>query len=185
MCLFTPLKLKSSNQFGEWVSSDKNIIRMENDTRIARVLGTKTSHVTLTHSLHSAAPLQIKLLPIETIIVQPYTKPLTNAEGAISEIAIVLQGENMVRKNNLVNLNFKLILSLTFERCVIFYLYKYFVLPVRWLELPPRLVENHHELPVHLQIRLHESHDGSSIVARVRNIALFQLVDRCLFINAI
>lgn len=102
MCLFTPLKLMSSNQFGEWVSSDRNIIRMENDTRIGRVLGTKEGHVTLTHSLHPASPLHIKVVPIERIIMVPFTRPLTNAEGAISELALVLEGEDMKRKNNLV-----------------------------------------------------------------------------------
>lgn len=103
MCIFTPLKLKSSNQYGEWISSDKNVIRMENDTRIARVLGTKESFVTLTHSLHPASPLHIKVDPIDRIVMQPYNKPLTNAPGVISEISLVLLGENMERKSNLVN----------------------------------------------------------------------------------
>lgn len=104
MCLFTPLKLKSSNQYGEWISSDKNVIRMENDTRIARVLGTKEAFVTLTHSLHPASPLHIKLSPIDKIIMNPYTRPLTNSHGVISEISLILIGEDMERKNNLVSI---------------------------------------------------------------------------------
>lgn len=102
MCLFTPLKLLSSNQNGEWVSSDKQIIRMENDTRIARVLGTKEAFVTLTHSLHPASPLHIKVTPVVKITMLPYVRPLTNSHGVISEISILLLGEDMERSNNLV-----------------------------------------------------------------------------------
>lgn len=139
MCLFTPLKLKSSNQFGEWISSDKNLIRMENDTRIGRVLGSKESHVTLTHSLHPAAPLQIKVVPIDRINMLPYNRPLTNAHGVISELPLVLEGEEMQRKSNLVN-------SVINVFCL---KYIWYFLVCR-MELSSCFIENHYKLSLHL-----------------------------------
>lgn len=101
--MFTPLKMKASNQFGEWISSDPKLIKMENDTRIGRVLSFREAHVTLTHNLHPASPLHLKLVPLQSISMISNVKPLTNAPGVITEVALLLRGKGMEsRKSNLV-----------------------------------------------------------------------------------
>lgn len=95
--------MKASNQFGDWISSDPKLIKLENDTRIGRVLSFREAHITLTHSLHPASPLHLKLVPLQAIAMISNIKPLTNAPGVITEVALVLKGKGMEsRQSNLV-----------------------------------------------------------------------------------
>ncbi|KAF5275204.1 hypothetical protein FQR65_LT04236 [Abscondita terminalis] len=105
ICLSTPL-VTLDNIPGTWSCSDDSLLKIEKDTGIGRVVSIWTGQVTVGHSLHPSAPIQLNIVSASAIIMLPDdNKVLTNSPGPDPyRIPLVItSGASNGKKNNLIN----------------------------------------------------------------------------------
>ncbi|CAH0550671.1 unnamed protein product [Brassicogethes aeneus] len=104
ICLYAPV-ISEYNSPGQWRSSDSKMVFIQPELDIAFVQN-KEGVVVLTHSLLSASPLQIQVLPISEIeFFMPRNLILTNGElDTVTRIPLVLHSDKSVgmKTNNLI-----------------------------------------------------------------------------------
>lgn len=100
ICFSTPLR-QNDLQSGVWVSTDENIIHVDATTGVAKVVGLKESTVFLQHSLHPAAPVHLKILPVNRIVLYPTTTgDISNSPSIFNIIPLVVEDELSFNKTS-------------------------------------------------------------------------------------
>lgn len=99
VCFKSPLIGKEDE--GDWTVTDVGILN-EHGKGVIIATGVKGGQASVIHSLHTAAPLQIRVNPISEIILDDYTEVLTNAPEKTYKAHVLLQSQHVKRKNNMV-----------------------------------------------------------------------------------
>lgn len=92
---------------GSWSSSDRNLLSIDSETGVGHVEGVRSGSVSIGHSLHPSASLQVQVVPSNQITMLPDSdEPLINSRDApVYKVPLVLSNEqNPSKTNNVVSM---------------------------------------------------------------------------------
>nr|XP_022913052.1 nuclear pore membrane glycoprotein 210 isoform X1 [Onthophagus taurus] len=103
VCMWTPVNAAAP---GVWTSSDEQLFSIDSETGVGAVVPTRNSgKIYLTHNLHPVAPLQMQIVPVNSLVCVSDEKPTisNSANNRPLEIPVIVGGEGTNRKSNLLN----------------------------------------------------------------------------------